>query len=55
MAWVNRPQTEAELAALRQSVTKGKSFGSMEWVQQMVRRWSLKSTLRFRGWPNENT
>ena len=53
LAWVNTPQTESELTALRQSVTKGRPFGAPSWVEQMVQRWSLGSTLRFRGRPKK--
>jgi putative transposase len=53
ITWVNNPETDTELAGLRQSVTKGQPFGSREWVQWMVRQWSLESTLRFRGRPKK--
>lgn len=53
VTWVNRPQTESELTALRQSVTKGQPFGAVSWVEQMVKRLALGSTLRFRGRPKK--
>ena len=53
MTWVNAPQTESELAALRQSVIKGQPFGAPSWVEHLVRRWSLGSTLRLRGRPRK--
>jgi putative transposase len=48
---VNRPQTEAELAALRQSVRRGQPYGATPWVRRMAQRLGLESTLRPRGRP----
>ena len=53
VAWVNTPQTDAELTAIRQSVTKGQPFGSSRWTEQMVMLWALGSTLRSRGRPKK--
>ena len=50
---VNRPQTEAELTALRRSVQRGQPFGDEEWVQRMAERLGLQSTLRPRGRPRK--
>jgi putative transposase len=50
---VNRPQTEAELAALRRSVTRGQPFGSAAWVERTASKLGLASTLRPRGRPKE--
>lgn len=46
---VNRPQTEAELAALRRSVQRGGPFGAPAWSDLMVHRLGLESTLRPHG------
>lgn len=51
--WVNKPQTEAELEALRQSVARGRPYGSAPWVQKMVKRLGLESTIRPRGRPRK--
>jgi putative transposase len=51
--WVNTPQTDAELTAIRQSVTKGQPFGSARWMEQTVTLWSLGSTVQFWGRPKE--
>lgn len=40
--------TESELTVLRLSVTKGQPIGVPSCVEDMVRRWTLGSTLRFR-------
>ena len=34
---VNRPQTEAELAALRRSVQRGQPYGDEVWVERVAR------------------
>jgi putative transposase len=52
---VNRPQTEAELAAIRTSVVRGQPFGSQAWVQQTAKQLGLESTLRPRGRPRKPT
>ena len=49
--WVNEPQSEAELKALRCSVQRGQPFGSEEWVKLTAAKLDLASTLRPRGRP----
>ena len=49
---VYRPQTEAELEAVRQSV-RGQPFGSEAWVMKTASRLGLETTLRPRGWPKK--
>lgn len=51
VARVNRPQTAAELEALRTSVQRGRPFGDESWVRRMAKRFGLESTLRPRGRP----
>lgn len=50
---VRQPQTEAELAALRQSVLRGAPFGGADWTADTARRLGLESTLRPRGRPRK--
>jgi putative transposase len=50
---VNQPQTEAELAAVRQSVQRGQPFGADSWVKKVADRMNLQSTLRPRGRPKK--
>ena len=52
-AWVNRPQTEAELAALRTCIRRGSPFGSEAWANSSALRLGLESTLRPRGRPRK--
>jgi len=46
---VNRPQTEAELEALRRCVERGQPYGSETWVARTAKKLGLTSTLRGRG------
>jgi REP-associated tyrosine transposase len=48
---VNKPQTEAELNALRTAIRRGSPFGGERWQQRMAKRLNLESTLRPRGRP----
>jgi putative transposase len=50
---VRQPQTEAESAALRQSVLRGAPFGGASWTADTARRLGLESTLRLRGRPKK--
>ena len=54
-AYVNRPQSEAELKALRQSGSRGTPFGGSRWQRVTVSRLGLESTLRPRGRPKKKT
>ncbi len=51
LAYVNRPETPKELAALRRGVQRGCPFGSTQWQNRTAKRLSLESTLRPRGRP----
>ena len=49
---VNRPETEAELRALRRSVVRGSPWGDARWRQETARLLGLQFTLRRRGRPS---
>jgi len=53
VATVNKPQTEAEVAAIRKSVKKGTPFGGEKFVSQSAVRLKLEHTLRPRGRPKK--
>ena len=53
LRWVNEPQTEAELKALRESIVRGRPFGSESWQAQAAKRLGLESSLRPRGRPRK--
>jgi putative transposase len=50
---VNQPQTEAEVAALRQAVRRGSPYGSAVWQQRTAARLGLSHTLRPVGRPKK--
>lgn len=50
---VNRPQTEAELQALRRSVQRGQPYGGELWQKQTAKRLGLEYTLRRQGRPRK--
>jgi putative transposase len=52
---VNRPETEAELDAIRNSVDRSAPFGSNAWRTRTAARLGLQSTLRPRGRPRKST
>jgi putative transposase len=51
VAHVNAPQTDAELARLREAIQRGRPYGDADWLEQTAARLSLESTLRPRGRP----
>jgi len=53
LAWVNEPQTEAELDALRRSARRGCPYGEEAWQKQMAERLGLGHTLRPLGRPRK--
>ena len=52
---VDRPGSEAELAALRRSLLRGAPFGDATWRERTARQLGLESTLRARGRPRLGT
>ena len=54
LSLVDEPQTEAELEAIRRSVTRSQPYGSEAWVWKTARDLGLESTLRARGRPRES-
>ena len=52
---VNRPQTEAEAAALRQCVIRGAPYGKQQWIARTAKQLRLESTLRPRGRPKKRS
>lgn len=51
--FVNEPQTEPELQAVRLALVKGRPFGSRSWQVRTARRLGLEATLRERGRPRK--
>jgi len=52
--YVNAPQAEAELQALRHSVQRGRPFGDGSWIERIVHRLALETTVRPRGRPRKS-
>ncbi|WP_339734441.1 hypothetical protein [uncultured Gimesia sp.] len=50
-ALVNKPQSNAELAAVRKCIVRGTPFGGDKWISNTAVRLSLESTTRPRGRP----
>ncbi|NIS81328.1 MAG: hypothetical protein GTO14_14250, partial [Anaerolineales bacterium] len=50
---VHRPETEAELQALRRSVNRGTPFGSSDGTDKTAKRLGLEFTTRSRGRPKK--
>jgi putative transposase len=51
--YVNDPETEAELTALRRSAVRGTPYGGPEWVAQTAKWLGLESTLQLPGRPRK--
>jgi len=49
---VNAPQTEAELAAIRQCLHRGSPYDTTNWAEEAAERLGLQSTLHPRGRPS---
>jgi len=52
-AWLNQPQTDDELLALRTCVKRGAPYGQQPWVQRTAERLELASSLRSLGRPKK--
>ncbi|HLA85515.1 MAG TPA: transposase [Thermoguttaceae bacterium] len=53
--WVNEPQTEVELEALRESISRDRPFGSESWQRRTAKDLGLEASLRPRGRPRKRT
>lgn len=52
---VNRPQTEAEVQAVRRSIERGAPLGGAFWQRRTAEKLGLQSTLRPRGRPRKTS
>lgn len=53
LEYVNRPQTEAEVERLRESLRCGRPFGASSWMLKTARQLGLEASLRPRGRPRK--
>jgi putative transposase len=51
LAWVDKPLTSGEEAAIKQSIARGTPFGDVAWTKATAIRLGLESSLRPRGRP----
>ncbi len=49
--WINTPDKEDDLTVIRHALNKGVPFGGERWVDRMVTKHHLASTLRSAGRP----
>src|SRR6056297_867462 len=54
-AWVNKPQTDDEVAAIRHCIQRGAPYGSDRWARSSAARLGLGTTLRPRGRPKKQS
>jgi putative transposase len=52
--YINLVETEAELEALRRSVTRGQPFGSEAWQKKTAQQMGLEFTFRKQGRPRKH-
>jgi REP-associated tyrosine transposase len=55
ISWVNEPQTEREVEAIRRCINRSSPYGAERWVERTAKRLGLEITLRPRGRPKKNT
>ncbi|MBV8780515.1 MAG: transposase, partial [Phycisphaerae bacterium] len=53
LEWVNGPQTDAEVKALRECVRRSRPFGDVQWTEEISERLNLQWTQRPRGRPGK--
>jgi len=51
--WINTPEKEDDLRQIRKSVNKGIPYGKERWVDRMVTKYHLESTVRGVGRPRK--
>jgi len=55
LTWVNEPQSEKELEALRNAIAKGRPFGDEKWQASTTESLGLQSSHRRTGRPTKNS
>ncbi|PJE64856.1 MAG: hypothetical protein COU90_01185 [Candidatus Ryanbacteria bacterium CG10_big_fil_rev_8_21_14_0_10_43_42] len=46
ISYVNEPEKDDELEELRYSVNRGKPYGREQWINRIINRFNLESTVR---------
>lgn len=52
-AWVNQPQTEAEVEALREHIRRSRPYGEANWAKRTANSLGLESSMKPRGRPRK--
>ncbi|OGN16161.1 MAG: hypothetical protein A3C81_03025 [Candidatus Yanofskybacteria bacterium RIFCSPHIGHO2_02_FULL_46_19] len=55
LSWLNQRDESGILINVRNAVSKGRPFGSENWIQRVVKKFKLESTLHPRGRPRKGT
>jgi len=53
LEWINQPLTDGELKAVRESVIRGRPFGTETWQKRTAKRLGLEFSMRPRGRPRK--
>ncbi len=53
LKWLNEPQTKEEYEALERATEKGSPYGGDNWVDVIVKKFNLETTVRSRGRPKK--
>ena len=53
LKYVNEPQTDDEVRRLRESIQRGRPYGTLPWVTKTAQELGLVSSLRPRGRPKK--
>jgi len=53
LTWLNEPRSPEEEEVLKKSIERGSPYGSDSWLQSVVRKFKLETTLRPRGRPKK--
>ncbi len=53
-SWINTPEKQDDLKALRYAVNKGLPYGGSHWVDAMVEKYGLEATRRHAGRPKKS-
>jgi len=55
LVWLNQPQLDDEESAIRKSIKRGNPYGGSRWSERIIKKFSLETTVRFRGRPKKGS
>lgn len=53
--WLNKPQTQSEEEFIEQSIRRSNPYGSSNWVEKIIKKFNLESTVRSIGRPKKGS